>query len=71
MLELPSHGRYRYVPIANRPKYGWPGNKSLAFYIRLNIEHFVFMAGSGNDPFQRTSVWRVFDARSDCLTCQR
>jgi allantoinase len=71
MLKLPSHDRYRYVPIANRPKYEWPENKSLAFYIGLNIEHFAFMAGRGNDPFQRTSAqqtqrnfaWRDYGLR--------
>ena len=71
MLKLPSHGRYRYLPIANRPNYEWPGNKRLAFYIGLNIEHFAFMAGRGNDPFQRANAqqtqrnfaWRDYGLR--------
>jgi len=55
MLKLPSHGRYPYSSIEKRPVYDWPSGKRLAFYIRLNVEHFAFMAGIGNDPFTRTS----------------
>lgn len=53
MLKLPSHNRYEYSSIPNRPKYEWPGGKRLAFYIALNIEHFAFGAGLGMDPFTR------------------
>ena len=71
MLKLPGHDRYRYVPIPKRPQYDWPGGKRLAFYIGLNIEHFAFMAGRGNDPFQGTSAvqtqrnfaWRDYGLR--------
>ena len=71
MLKLPSHGRYYYVPITKRPTYDWPGGKRLAFYIGLNIEHFAFLAGRGNDPFQggaatqtqRNFAWRDYGVR--------
>jgi allantoinase len=71
MLQLPAHGRYRYSAIINRPVYDWPEGKRLAFYIGLNVEHFAFMAGIGNDPFTRTSgpqtqrnfAWRDYGLR--------
>lgn len=71
MLKLPGHSRYPYSAIVKRPQYEWPGAKRLAFYIGLNIEHFAFMAGRGNDPFQGTSAtqtqrnfaWRDYGVR--------
>lgn len=71
MLKLPGHGRYRHSSIEKRPLYDWPSGKRLAFYIGLNIEHFAFMAGIGNDPFTRTSgpqtqrnyAWRDYGLR--------
>jgi peptidoglycan/xylan/chitin deacetylase (PgdA/CDA1 family) len=71
MLKLPGHGRYLHSSIVKRPLYDWPSGKRLAFYIGLNIEHFAFMAGIGNDPFNRTSgpqtqrnyAWRDYGLR--------
>jgi allantoinase len=71
MLKLPTHGRYRYSGIENRPDYKWPERNRLAFYIGLNVEHFVFMAGLGSDPFggasarqtQRNFAWRDYGLR--------
>ena len=71
MLRLPSHGRYSFSPIGERPVYDWPGGRRLAFYLGLNIEHFAFMAGIGNDPFtrtagpqtQRNAAWRAYGLR--------
>jgi peptidoglycan/xylan/chitin deacetylase (PgdA/CDA1 family) len=71
VLKLPSHGRYAYSPIEKRAVYDWPSGKRLAFYIGLNIEHFAFMAGIGNDPFtraagpqtQRNYAWRDYGLR--------
>ena len=53
MLRLPAHKRYDYSPIGERKTYSWPGQKRLAFYIALNIEHFAFGAGLGMDPHSR------------------
>ena len=50
---LPSHDRYDYSCIDTRKKYTWPGGKTLAFYIALNIEHFAFLTGRGMDPTHR------------------
>ena len=71
MLQLPTHGRYRYSAIENRPDFEWPERKRLAFYIGLNVEHFAFLAGLGSDPFQRASApqtqrnfaWRDYGLR--------
>jgi len=70
MLKLPSQNRYEYSPIAERPVYDWPGGKRLAFYIAINIEHFAFNAGLGNDPVnrggpqnQRNYGWRDYGNR--------
>jgi len=71
MLKLPTHGRYAFSPIEGRPVYDWPGGKRLAFYIGLNVEHFAFLAGIGNDPFTRTAgpqtqrnfAWRDYGLR--------
>jgi peptidoglycan/xylan/chitin deacetylase (PgdA/CDA1 family) len=71
MLKLPTHGRYRYSAIENRPNYEWPERKRLAFYIGLNVEHFAFLAGLGSDPFERARArqthrnfaWRDYGLR--------
>jgi len=71
MLQLPTHHRYRYSSIENRPQFQWPHGKRLAFYIGLNVEHFAFLAGIGSDPFgraaaqqtQRNFAWRDYGLR--------
>ena len=44
---LPTHGRYAYSPIHERPQVDWPGNARLAVYLGLNLEHFAFNHGLG------------------------
>lgn len=34
---LPTHHRYGYTKIGDRPVYDWPGGKRLAFYVAANI----------------------------------
>ncbi len=46
---LPSHDRYSYSAITDRPDYSWPGGKRLAFYIALNVEHFAWGEPPGGD----------------------
>ena len=46
-MNLPTHGRYDYLPINARPDYSWPGGKRLAIYLALNQEHFAFGEGLG------------------------
>jgi len=54
---LPSHDRYPYSGIDHRPKYRWPGGKSLAFYVALNAEHFPFGEPGGIDLDRETKPW--------------
>jgi peptidoglycan/xylan/chitin deacetylase (PgdA/CDA1 family) len=54
---LASHNRYRYSGIDRRPGYRWPGDKSLAFYVALNAEHFPFGVPGGIDLDRETKPW--------------
>jgi allantoinase len=67
---LPTHGRYDYVPIVGRPDYRWPGEKRLAVYIALNLEHFAFgeglgaeLAPGGPQPDVLNYAWRDYGNR--------
>lgn len=67
---LRSHGRYDYSPITKRPDYSWLGGKRLAVHLCLNIEHFAFGEGLGNDysvpqpqPNVRSYAWRDYGNR--------
>jgi allantoinase len=69
---LKSHGRYDYSPIIGRPDYNWPGGKRLAVHLSLNVEHFAFGEGLGNDyaapvpppqPAVRSYAWRDYGNR--------
>ena len=67
---LPSHNRYPYSAILDRPDYSWPGGKRLAFYIALNVEHFAFGEPPGGDftsvslpPYHRSYAWRDYGNR--------
>ena len=65
-----THGRYDYSAITRRPDYSWPGGKRLAVHLSLNVEHFAFGEGLGNDyaaphaqPNQRSFAWRDYGNR--------
>lgn len=67
---LPSHDRYDFSAIVDRPDYTWPGGKRLAFYIALNVEHFAFGESPGGDftsvplpPYHRGYAWRDYGNR--------
>lgn len=67
---LKSHDRYDYSAIVDRPDYNWPGEKRLAVHLCLNIEHFAFGEGLGNDyaapqplPNHRSYAWRDYGNR--------
>jgi peptidoglycan/xylan/chitin deacetylase (PgdA/CDA1 family) len=67
---LKTHGRYDYSPISRRPDYSWPGGKRLALHFSLNVEHFAFGEGLGNDyavpapqPNVRSFSWRDYGNR--------
>ena len=54
---LPSHNRFKYSAIKQRPVFDWPGNKRLAVYIAVNIEHFPYGVQCGVDLDRRTEPW--------------
>lgn len=67
---LKSHDRYDYSPIVGRPDYVWPEGKRLAVHFSLNVEHFAFGEGLGNDyatpqplPNHRSFAWRDYGNR--------
>jgi allantoinase len=67
---LPSHGRYEYSSINQRPKWRWPNGSGLAFYIALNIEHYAFGEGLTEDlvpgmdePDVLNTSWREYGTR--------
>lgn len=45
-MALPSHGRFEYSAIGDRPHFEWPGGARLAVYVAVNCEHFAYDAGA-------------------------
>jgi allantoinase len=69
-MTLKSHGRYDYSPLPERPVYDWPNGTRLAIHFSLNIEHFSFGEGLGNNlagphpqPNTRSFGWRDWGNR--------
>ena len=66
---LPTHDRFDYSPINERPDYSWPGGKRLALWITTNVETFGYgLEGPtlGNPlpmPDQRNWSWREYGNR--------
>ncbi|HEV7456206.1 MAG TPA: polysaccharide deacetylase family protein [Roseococcus sp.] len=67
---LPSHGRYDYLPWAQRPRQSWPGGRKLAVYLGVNLEHFAFgeglgaeLAPGGPQPDILNYAWRDYGNR--------
>jgi allantoinase len=44
---LPSHNRFPYSAIISRPHFDWPGGRTLAVHLCLNLEHFAYNTGGG------------------------
>lgn len=42
---LPSHNRFEYSPITERPRFTWPGGRRLAVYVAVCVEHFPYNTG--------------------------
>ena len=42
---LPSHNRFEYSPITERPVFTWPGGRRLAVYVAVCVEHFPYNTG--------------------------
>ncbi len=47
MTVLPSHNRFEYSGIENRPAFTWPRGKRLAVYVAVCVEHFSYGEGMG------------------------
>ena len=69
-MPLPSHNRYPYSAIAQRPVYDWPDGKRLAIYVAVNLEHFAFgeglgaeLAPGGPQPDVLNFAWRDYGNR--------
>jgi len=67
---LKTHHRYDYSAIAHRPDYSFPEGRRLAVHFCLNVEHFSFGEGVGNDygapqaqPNTRSFAWRDYGNR--------
>ena len=70
MIQLPTHNRYDYSAITDRPDYHWPEGKRLAVYLGLNLEHFAFgeglgaeLAPGGPQPDVLNYAWRDYGNR--------
>lgn len=68
--QLPSHNRYSYSPIVERPRFSWPGGRRLAVYFALGLEHYAFGEGLVEDlvpgvpaPDVLNSSWREYGER--------
>jgi allantoinase len=76
MQPLPSHQRFAYSAINDRPDYHWPGGAGLAVYLGLNLEHFAFGEGRGaklapatNEPDVLNWAWREYGNRVGAWRC--
>jgi allantoinase len=74
--ELPTHGRFDYLPITRRTPYRWPGGAGLAVYLGFNIEHFAFGEGLGAGigpvsphPDVLNYSWREYGNRVGAWRC--
>jgi len=67
---LPSHNRFPYSPIVDRPDFTWPGGRRLAVYVALCVEHFAYGSGLGlayspglSHPNSYNWAWREYGNR--------
>lgn len=73
---LPSHDRFDYRAIHQRPNYQWPNGARLAVYIGFNLEHFAFGEGLGAnigptspEPDVLNFAWREYGNRVGAWRC--
>lgn len=67
---LPSHGRYGYSAIKERPTYRWPNGAGLAVYVAVGVEEYAFGEGLTEDllpgaskPDLVNTSWRDYGNR--------
>ena len=73
---LPTHGRFGYSAIHQRPDYSWPNGARLAVYLGFNLEHFAFGEGLGASIGAATPApdvlnfsWREYGNRVGAWRC--
>ena len=73
---LPTHGRFSYQAITQRPDYQWPNKSRPAVYIGFNVEHFAFGSGLGANlgplspqPDVLNYSWREYGNRVGAWRC--
>jgi peptidoglycan/xylan/chitin deacetylase (PgdA/CDA1 family) len=66
----PTHGRYAYSPITERPNYRWPNGAGLAVYVALGVEEYAFGEGlaenilpGASKPDMANTSWRDYGNR--------
>ncbi|MEM6481387.1 MAG: polysaccharide deacetylase family protein [Pseudomonadota bacterium] len=67
---MPTHGRYAYSAITDRPDFNWPEGRKLAVYLGMNLECFAFgyglgaeLAPGGPQPDVLNYAWRDYGNR--------
>jgi peptidoglycan/xylan/chitin deacetylase (PgdA/CDA1 family) len=67
---LPTHGRYGFSPIIDRPQYCWPNGARLAVYVAMGVEEYAFGQGLSEDilpgaaqPDLVNTAWRDYGNR--------
>ena len=68
--QLPSHGRYDYSGISERPRFTWPNGARVALYVGCALEHYAFGEGiaedlvpGGSHPDVLNTSWREYGNR--------
>jgi peptidoglycan/xylan/chitin deacetylase (PgdA/CDA1 family) len=69
-MSLPTHGRYGFSPIVDRPNFRWPNGAGLAVYFALGVEEYAFGQGMTEDllpgvpqPDMANTSWRDYGNR--------
>lgn len=67
---LPTHGRYDFKPITERPDFRWPDGNGLALYVAFGVEEYRFGEGLTEDimpgaskPDMVNTSWRDYGNR--------
>ena len=76
MNPIPTHNRFDYSAIRDRPALEWPNGARLALYIGVNLEHFAFGEGLGariapasREPDVLNFAWREYGNRVGVWRC--
>ena len=76
MNAIPTHNRFDYSAIRDRPALEWPNGARLAVYLGVNLEHFAFGEGLGAriapaspEPDVLNHSWREYGNRVGVWRC--